>query len=106
MLKYQADAEKAGLKAGFAELFGVFAAACSPAVDARDAILRAAFANWLLGNSDAHWKNWAARYEARPAAVPGLPASPLLRLAPFYDVVCVAVIGEVSHDLAMRIGPT
>ena len=61
-LKYEADATKAGRNGGFDALFGEFARACQPSVDARDTLFKAAVLNWLLGNSDAHLKNFSIVY--------------------------------------------
>ena len=49
--------------------------------------------NFLIGNSDAHGKNFALLH--------GAPGS--CSLAPFYDLVCTAVY-DVTTDLAMSIG--
>jgi serine/threonine-protein kinase HipA len=61
------------------------------------AFVRAVLVNLLLGNSDAHGKNLSLLY-----------AEDGLRLAPFYDVVSVAVYGtegsDIDTDMAMSIG--
>jgi serine/threonine-protein kinase HipA len=49
--------------------------------------------NFLLGNSDAHGKNFALLYE--PDGV---------RLAPLYDIVSTAVYPQVTDRMAMSIG--
>jgi len=103
-LKYERDAAAAGLDGGFTALFGGFAEACGPALDARDALFRATFANWLVGNSDAHLKNFALLQAPASPPIPGLPVAPVRRLAPFYDIVCIAAWPDFSHDLAMRLG--
>ena len=108
-LKYEADAEKAGVphtNRGFVGLLGPFAAAMRSPGDARLQLIRAAHTNWLLGNSDAHLKNFAIEH--------GMASAGRLRagghfgfgfdLAPFYDVVCVGVYPDVDQTLAMRIG--
>lgn len=64
----------------------------APAADI-NAFLRAVGINYLLGNSDAHGKNFALLYD--PAAGP--------RLAPLYDIVSTAVY-NVTTKMAMRIG--
>ncbi|HEY4250994.1 MAG TPA: HipA domain-containing protein [Roseomonas sp.] len=71
----------------------------------RDALFRAAILNWLLGNSDAHLKNFSAVH-LPPKSAAGLALPPRLRLAPFYDIVCIGIYPDFNHDLAMRIGPT
>jgi serine/threonine-protein kinase HipA len=64
----------------------------SPAADV-NAFLRAVAVNFLLGNSDAHGKNFALLYEPVGSA----------RLAPLYDIVSTAVYG-VTTKMAMFIG--
>ncbi len=59
-------------------------------------LIHAALVNFLIGNSDAHGKNFALLYE-RDAGV---------RLAPLYDVVSTAVYPDVTDRMAMRIGGT
>jgi serine/threonine-protein kinase HipA len=56
--------------------------------------VHAALLNFLLGNSDAHGKNFALLYEA------GLGP----RLAPFYDIVSTAIYPVVTEQMAMAIG--
>jgi serine/threonine-protein kinase HipA len=56
--------------------------------------VHSALVNFLLGNSDAHGKNFALLYE--PSAGP--------RLAPLYDIVSTAVYPEVTERMAMAIG--
>lgn len=53
----------------------------------------AALVNFLLGNSDAHGKNFALLY-ARPGSV---------RFGPLYDIVSTAVYPELTRRLAMSI---
>lgn len=103
-LKYEAKAAEAGRKAGLAELLGGFAGACRSPVDAREVLFRAAFVNWLVGNSDAHMKNFALVHEPAGLRIAGLPLAPTRALAPIYDVVCVAAYPDFNHDYAMRIG--
>lgn len=55
--------------------------------------LHAVLVNFLLGNSDAHGKNFALLYE-----VGGI------RLAPLYDIVSTAVYKDVTDRMAMSIG--
>jgi len=54
----------------------------------------AVLVNFLLGNSDAHGKNFALLYEAG--------AGP--RLAPLYDIVSTAVYPDVIERMAMAVG--
>ncbi len=59
-----------------------------------NAFLRALLTSFLLGNSDAHGKNFALLYD---------PASGV-RLAPLYDIVSTAVYDSLTPRLAMAIG--
>jgi serine/threonine-protein kinase HipA len=56
--------------------------------------VRAVALNFLLGNSDAHGKNFSLLYEPERG----------VRLAPLYDVVSTAVYADVTDLMAMRIG--
>lgn len=56
--------------------------------------VHAVLVNFLLGNSDAHGKNFALLY-APDAGI---------RLAPLYDIVSTAVYPEVTDRMAMAIG--
>ena len=56
--------------------------------------VHAVLINFLLGNSDAHGKNFALLYE--PGSGP--------RLAPLYDVVSTAVYPDLTKQMAMAIG--
>lgn len=56
--------------------------------------LKAVLLNFLLGNSDAHGKNFALLYDD----------SGSLRLAPLYDVVSTVVYPELTDRMAMSIG--
>jgi serine/threonine-protein kinase HipA len=64
----------------------------APAADV-NALLRAVGLNFLVGNSDAHGKNFALLYDD--------VAGP--RLSPLYDIVCTAVY-DVTPRMAMLIG--
>ncbi|HET9591971.1 MAG TPA: type II toxin-antitoxin system HipA family toxin [Solirubrobacterales bacterium] len=59
-----------------------------------NAFARAVLTNFLLGNSDAHGKNFSLLYD--PVAG--------VRLAPLYDVVSTAVYDDLTPRLAMAIG--
>jgi serine/threonine-protein kinase HipA len=56
--------------------------------------IHAALVNFLLGNSDAHGKNFALLYESGSR----------VRLAPMYDIVSTAVYPDVTNRMAMKIG--
>jgi serine/threonine-protein kinase HipA len=68
------------------------AISAAPAADV-NAFLRAVGINYLVGNSDAHGKNFALLYD------PGVGP----RLAPLYDVVSTAVY-DVTTKMAMFVG--
>ena len=70
-----------------------FAAACRNPALTRKAMLEWVLFNLLVGNADAHGKNYALLY-----------GSDTPDLAPIYDVVCTAVYPRLSKRLAMKIG--
>ena len=57
-----------------------------------ETVVRAAVCNFVLGNSDAHGKNFAILF-----------AELGRRLAPLYDIVCTAVY-DLEEEMAMSIG--
>lgn len=63
---------------------------------ARDinAFLKAFLVNFLLGNGDAHGKNFALLYDPDAG----------VQLAPLYDVLSTAVYGDLTDRMAMTIG--
>lgn len=64
----------------------------SPAADALK-LFDAVVFNFLIGNCDAHGKNFSFLYGAEGP-----------RLAPLYDLVCTRAYPELSSNMAMRIG--
>jgi len=56
--------------------------------------VHALLVNFLLGNSDAHGKNFALLYEPEAG----------VRLAPLYDIVSTAVYPDLTERMAMAIG--
>lgn len=54
--------------------------------------------NYIVGNNDAHGKNFSLLYQ------PGGAGELEIRLAPLYDVVSTVCYPELSRDMAMRIG--
>ncbi|MFZ2656644.1 MAG: type II toxin-antitoxin system HipA family toxin [Victivallales bacterium] len=64
----------------------------TPVLDIRD-FLDGLIFNVLIGNADAHGKNYSLLYSGRER-----------RLAPFYDLVCTLVWPELSKTPAMKIG--
>lgn len=68
-------------------------ASTAPALDLRD-LLNAVVFNLLIGNHDAHAKNFSLLY---------LPGGEV-RLAPRYDLVCTVYYPELTEKMAMKIG--
>ena len=93
-LKYEKEARKASKNAGISALMGPFAALTAAPGDTRDIIRRALFLNWLLGNNDAHMKNFSLLHPADG----GPPA-----LAPLYDIVSVESLPGGWKEMAMPI---
>jgi serine/threonine-protein kinase HipA len=56
--------------------------------------IKAVLLNFLLGNSDAHGKNFALLHDGETG----------IRLAPLYDIVSTAAYDDVTDRLAMAIG--
>lgn len=88
-IKYQAEGGP-GLKDCFALLR---LASSSAVVDLRE-LLNAIIFNLLIGNNDAHAKNYSLLYGR----------SGKVRLAPLYDLVCTVHYPEIENKLAMKIG--
>ncbi len=64
-----------------------------PALD-RLTFIRLLIFNYLIGNADAHAKNYAFLYKYANAP----------RLAPAYDMLCTAIYSRLTKKLAMKIG--
>jgi len=61
-------------------------------------LLEAVIYNYLVGNNDAHGKNFSLLYH-------GVGTANLeIRLAPLYDIVSTIYYPELSRDMAMKIG--
>lgn len=87
--KYQQDGG-----ATFADCMELLAdRATNPAED-RDRLIRWQIFNVLAGNSDGHAKNLSLLY---------LPGG-VVRLAPFYDLICTRAIERIDENLAFSIG--
>lgn len=87
-LKYEAEGGP-----GTERSLGLIDRACGrPAAD-RLRFIRMLIFHYLVGNADAHGKNYALLYKA---AIPDI--------APIYDVLCTAVYPRLSKKLAMAIG--
>lgn len=86
--KYQKEGGPS-LKQCFALLRDVSSA---PVIDLAR-LLDAVIYNYLVGNSDAHGKNFSLLYKGQE-----------IRLAPLYDIVSTVYYPELSRNMAMRIG--
>lgn len=87
-MKYQSEGG-ASLPQSFSLLRAVSA---MPVIDLQS-LLDAVIFNVLIGNNDAHGKNFSLLYESRQ-----------VRMAPLYDVLCTAYYPELSSKMAMKIG--
>ncbi len=77
---------------GFKVCFDLVRRACSTPAPAVLRLLDAAIFNVILGNADAHGKNYSLLY-----------AGQSVDLAPLYDLLCTAAYPELSPNLAMRV---
>ncbi len=66
-----------------------------PAIDLKNLFNCVAF-NFIIGNNDAHGKNFSLLYEGETGAE--------TRLAPFYDVLSNVIYPDLSNKMAMKIG--
>lgn len=71
----------------------------SPVIDLQR-FLDALIFNFIVGNCDAHGKNFSFTYDHDLVSGFGLRTS----LAPLYDIVCTAYYPEISKKMAMKIG--
>ncbi|MBR1735366.1 MAG: type II toxin-antitoxin system HipA family toxin [Alphaproteobacteria bacterium] len=86
--KYQKDGGPS-----FKDLFEVIQKHSSqPALDIRNAV-RIAIFNYVIGNADAHGKNFSFLIE-----------KDAVKLAPFYDLLSTAIYPNLSPKMAMKIG--
>jgi serine/threonine-protein kinase HipA len=92
-MKYQKEGGPS-LKQCFALLREVSSA---PVIDL-SRLLDAVIYNYLVGNNDAHGKNFSLLYHGVGTA------NQEIRLAPLYDVVGTTYYPELSKDMAMKIG--
>jgi serine/threonine-protein kinase HipA len=88
--KYQSDGGP-----GIPEIMDILRHSDDPATD-RDRFMRAQAFNFVVGNGDAHARNYSILYRAGGA----------FRLAPFYDVACLMIYAQDvdAMELAMTIG--
>ena len=70
------------------------AVSSAPVIDLQR-LLDAAIFNYLIGNHDAHGKNFSLLYGREQGDI---------RLAPLYDLVCTLYYPELSKKMAMKIG--
>ncbi|MES2218676.1 MAG: type II toxin-antitoxin system HipA family toxin, partial [Pseudomonadota bacterium] len=78
---------------GFKDCFELLKETSQPAVD-RNLLASALVFNYLIGNMDAHGKNFSLLHNSESNIV----------LAPFYDIVCTKVYPELTTNMAMKIG--
>ena len=78
---------------GFKDCFGLLNNTIQPAID-RNRLVSAVIFNYLIGNMDAHGKNFSILH----ASISNI------QLAPFYNMVCTRVYQELSSKMAMKIG--
>jgi serine/threonine-protein kinase HipA len=77
----------------FKQCFGLLRnVSTAPVIDLAN-LLDAAIFNYLVGNNDAHGKNFSLIYRDNE-----------IRLAPLYDVISTTYYPELSTDMAMKIG--
>ena len=62
-------------------------------------LLDAVIFNFLIGNHDAHGKNFSLLYR-----MPYASSSGKIRLGPLYDLICTPVYSNLSKKMAMKIG--
>jgi serine/threonine-protein kinase HipA len=72
------------------------AVSSAPIIDLQQ-MLNAVILNFLIGNHDAHGKNFSLLYQATTNGVN-------VRLAPLYDLLCTMVYPDLSRNMAMSIG--
>jgi serine/threonine-protein kinase HipA len=73
----------------FSKLFEV-TALCEVPAKAKLAMLQWSLFNLIIGNSDAHGKNFSFFVDRQG-----------IRPTPYYDLVCILIYEEIEHDLAM-----
>jgi len=76
-----------------ADCFALLRKTAVPAALYLPRLLDAVIFNALVGNNDAHGKNYSLLYSAEGA-----------RLAPIYDVLCTAIYPDLAPRMAMKIG--
>ncbi len=80
---------------GFTQCFNLIDQTSTPA-KARDQLINMIIFNFLIGNMDAHGKNFSLLHSDTP--------SNQINLTPFYDLVCTRFFPDLSRKMAMKIG--
>lgn len=80
---------------GFKECFELLKKTTQPIID-RNALAEGMVFNFLIGNMDAHGKNFSLLHKGHS----------FLGLAPFYDLLCTRIYPSLSSKMAMKIGNT
>jgi len=88
-IKYQSEGGPS-----LADCFGLIRDACSAPAPNLLALLDAVIFNLLIGNHDAHAKNFSLLYMPDRS----------IRLAPLYDLICTVYYEELTDKMAMKIG--
>jgi serine/threonine-protein kinase HipA len=79
---------------GWRDCFAVIKTFLNDAESARQELVERLFFNLLIGNADAHGKNFALLFGEQSA-----------QLAPAYDLLCTQAYPALSEAFAMKIGP-
>jgi serine/threonine-protein kinase HipA len=86
--KYQNDGGP-----GFKDCFDLLKKTTRPAID-RNMLAKALVFNYLIGNTDAHGKNFSLLHHD----------SSQISLTPFYDLLSTQIYSNLSSKMAMKIG--
>jgi len=78
---------------GFTKCFDLLSQSTQPASN-RNALIEGLVFNFLIGNMDAHSKNFSLLHVTKN----------FIRLAPFYDLVCTLHYNELTRKMAMKVG--
>jgi serine/threonine-protein kinase HipA len=78
---------------GFNECFELISKTSHPAIY-RNTLVAGLIFNYLIGNMDAHAKNFSLLHQAKSD----------IRLAPFYDLLCTRVYEKLTSKMSMKIG--
>ncbi len=81
------------------QCFGLLRGLSSAPVVDLQGLLDAVIFNFLIGNHDAHGKNFSLTYHEGESL-----SGPDNRMAPLYDVLCTVYYPELSKKMAMKIG--